>query len=355
VGIFDFFKNLFRSPGRPRNQSATQHPRSSRNLSSRTLPRRSKRHYENGPLHDFQTQLRGRGRPEYPFLSQEYSPTSRVPCADFTSFIIERLRAGDVESIGRLMQGVIAANPGLGINGGWMNKEVESVLQAPLEKYLHFTDRDVYHHLRAIWIIAGKEGGSREFWLTNQTPQFCSKALSPYEMEIQLKIEELIEKGNNFIREMRKDVVYWLDVPLFKEADFQIPPVPEGEAVEKVRDLTIGARLQLFFAVESGGGCLPRLTDYELRKFGLYIPDTSQEITESGLLSLSEDSELLKKTMTKNDLAAACDKVGVSYKKSWNKDKLLQPQRLDGRSASNLPEPRLCRNPAGPARPGPAA
>ena len=293
-----------------------------------TLPRpeppKPTRFSEGAPIKELLNRVKGKGHPQYPFLHKEYSPNSRIPCADFTSFIIERLSAGDVASISTLMKGIIEANPGLGTDSGWISERVEDVLRVPLERYLTFVDPVAYLQLRAMWIIAEKGGGGREFWLTTQAPLFFAQALSPFEMELKPAIEELRKRSNRFIREMRKDVPYWLDCPLFKASELQPPPLPLGEGVEKVRRLSIGARLHLFSAVEAGGGILPRLTGYDLRSFGIYIPDSSREIIESGLLTLSQDPELLKHSMPKTELLEACVKAGVAYKKSWNKDKLLQ-------------------------------
>lgn len=320
MGIFAFLKKLFGSPTPPESSPQVL----SRAAPSRPESSRPPRFLRCSTLSELQGQIRGKGHPQYPFLHQEYSPNSRIPCADFTPFIIERLRVNDLKSIGGLLAGIVEANPGLGTDGGWVNDELQQVVKAPLEKHIGFRDPDVYHQLRAMWIIAGKEGGDRGYWLIDRFPEYFALALSPYEMELKEPIYGLLKKANKFNREMRKMAVSWLDVPLIKPERLGIPPVRVNEGIEKVRGLTIGARLHLFFAVAAGGGCLPRLTDYELRQFGIFIPDTSKEIINSGLLSLSNDTELLKKTMNKNDLAVACDKAAISYKKSWNKDKLLQ-------------------------------
>jgi hypothetical protein len=328
VGIFDFLKNLFRREVEPQPPSATQPTptgiiKKGGNL-ARLVPPKPGRFSQDPPLQKLLNQVKGKGHPKYPFLHQEYSPNSRIPCADFTPFIIERLRVGDESSINALMKGIIEANPGLGTDAGWIVEEVKDVLRAPLEKYHTFADPAAYLHLRAMWIIAGKGGGGREFWLTTLAPQFFAQALSPFEMELKPTSEELLKKANRFIREMRKDAPYWLDFPLFKVSELQVPPLPSGEGLKKVRHLTIGARLHLFSAVEAGGGILSRLTGYELRGFGLNIFDSCREIIKSGLLIPSQDPGLLKHSMSKTELLETCIKAGVTYRKSWNKEKLIQ-------------------------------
>lgn len=322
MGIFDFLKKLFPHPSVPQSSSSQASSRlvsPPRPPSSRASPRA-----ESIPLQELLNQIRGKGRPEYPFLHPTYSPSSRIPCADFTPFIIERLAAGDVGSIGQLMRRIIEANPGLGTQGEWIEGEVKKTILAPLEKYLRFDGPDAYRQLRAMWIIAGRGGGGREFWLTNDTPRYFAQALCPYDLELLPAMEQLRRKANTFIRRMRKDAPFWLDVPLFKEADFTILSLATGEAVARVRQLTIGARLHLFYAVEKGGGRLPTLTGHIPRDMRLYEPDSSQEILESGLLIPSQDPALLKNSLQKAEILEACSQAGVSYKKSWNKDRLLQ-------------------------------
>jgi hypothetical protein len=223
------------------------------------------------------------------------------------------------------MRGIIAANPGLGTKGEWIEEEVEKVLRAPLEKYFRFADPDAYRQLRAMWIIVSREGGGWGIWLDDNqrfNPRlYVAQAFSPYEIGLQPEIETLRKKGNKILRKKRKE---WLDVPLIKASELTIPPLPAGECVDKVRGLSIGGRLHLFYAVEAGGGRLPRLAGFIPRDMGLYSPDSSHEIIESGLFTPSQEPGFLKKSLEKTEILAACDQAGVTYKKSWNKDKLLQ-------------------------------
>jgi hypothetical protein len=153
-----------------------------------------------------------------------------------------------------------------------------------------------------MWIIAAKGGGGRQFWLTNKSTLHFAQALSVYDMELLPAMEVLRKKAYSFIREMRQDAPYWLDFPLFKTTDLTVPPLPAGESVALVRRLSIGARLHLLYAVEAGGGRLPTRTGHIPRDCGLYAPDSSQEIIESGLLIPSQDLRLLKNTLQKAEI-----------------------------------------------------
>lgn len=333
MGIFDFIKKLFGSPAisqlsRSRSdylQSSPPSTQSFRTLPSRPIPPLAGRRVESGPLQELLELIQGKGRPEYPFLTREYSPSSRVPCVDFTPFIIERLAAGDVRSISQLMREIIAANPGLGTKGEWIEEEVEKVLCAPLEKYFHFADPDAYRQLRAMWIIVIRKGGGGGVWLDDDqrfNPRlYLAQAFSSYEIEMHPEIEDLRIKGNKYIRKMRKE---WFDVPVIKASELTIPPLPTGKCLDQVRGLSIGARLHLFFAVEAGGGRLPHLAGFVPRDMGLYPQDSSREILESGLLIPCKAHNILKKSFEKSELLETCEQGGVTFMKSWNKDKLIQ-------------------------------
>lgn len=338
MGIFDFIKKFFGSPARPQLypprseylQPLPLTPQPFQVLPLRHRPPLAEWCAKSGPLQNLLKQIRGKGRPEYPFLTRKYSPSSRVPCADFTPFIIERLAAGDVRSICQLMREIIAANPGLGIPGEWIEEEVEKVLRAPLEKYFHFVDPDVYRQLRAMWIIISRNGGGGGVWLGDNprfNPRFyLAQAFSPYEMKLHPEIETLRIKGNKIIRKMRKE---WFDVPLIKASELIIPPLPAGEAVARMRQLSIGARLHLFSAVEARGGRLPRLAGFVSRDLGLYPPDSSMQIMESRLLIPCQAHELLahellKKSFEKSELLEICEQARVTFNQSWNKDKLVR-------------------------------
>lgn len=331
MGILSFLRKLFRrlvmrepSPPFRHSESIQSDTESVITLSFGISPSKPTRLPDTQALIELKKKVQAICHPEFPFLHREYFPGSRIPCADFSEFIVERLKAKDLRSVCGLMRAFVEANPGIGTDASWVDDKVKGVVKAPLEKYIEFADPDCHYYLRAMWIIAGKEGSGREFWLTGSIPLFFAQALSPYSMELKPGMENLRKKANRFIREMRKVAPFWLDYPLFKQKDMSIPPLPSCECIEKVRSLTIGARLHLLFVVEAGGGYLPKLTNYALRKFGLHIPDTCREIIASELLKFIEAPGSLLNSLSKVELQEACRQAAVAYKKSWAKEKLLQ-------------------------------
>ncbi len=64
---------------------------------------------------DLLTFAAGRGHAEFPCLSPRYSPASRVPCADFSRWLCDRIAADDAGAIADFVWRVVEANPGVGI------------------------------------------------------------------------------------------------------------------------------------------------------------------------------------------------------------------------------------------------
>lgn len=132
-------------------------------------------------LREFESRIENLGNPDHPFLDKDYSPSSRVPCTDFIPFITGRLKSDDLESVRHVMRGVLEANPGLGIGPEWINDTINEAQALNFRKYVHFENDDAYHELRAMYIIAGKGGGGREFWLTDELPALFSWSLCAFQ------------------------------------------------------------------------------------------------------------------------------------------------------------------------------
>lgn len=293
-----------------------------------------RRLFGNSALQELKRQISGRGNPEYPFLDADYSPGSRVPCSDFVPFIADRLRSGDLPAIKTVMRGVLAANPGLGLGPSWIDARIDDVSQIGFSSFVDFDDEDAYFQLRALFIVAEKSGGGREFWLTEAIPQLFASVLCAYRPMWREPMHKLCRCANAFIRKMRKEgVTYWDDYPLFQKEDVVVSRAPDDEVKAKVRAMSPAARMHLLYAVfrlqptESGkrrrAADLAKLTDYAIRSFGIHVPDTEREILSTGLVVQSKDSSALLDSMTKKQLVAACDEARVEFRKSWRKAKLL--------------------------------
>jgi hypothetical protein len=56
----------------------------------------------------------GQGHPSYPCLSRTHSPSSCVPCGDFSPWLRERVGSDDADRVGEYLWHVRQANPGVG-------------------------------------------------------------------------------------------------------------------------------------------------------------------------------------------------------------------------------------------------
>lgn len=276
------------------------------------------------PLDSFRQTASRTGNPEYPFLSKDYSPSSRVPSTDLTPFIVDRLKQKDERSIIRVMHEVLSANPGLGTGPEWIDAEIRQIMTLRFEEYMTFADHHCYDEVRALWIVASKSGGGREFWITDETPQLFSWALCCHLPDFTPSIVKLAEKANRFMSKMAKDTPYWKEYPRLQKNNILVPPLAESELSHRFGQLSISARLHFFHAVSMGGGSLPRLTTYPIRSFGISVADTSMQLEQTGLFLLSTEPESLSNSLTKQELLEACATVKVEVRKSWNKDKLVQ-------------------------------
>lgn len=305
-------------------------------------------------LRQFERQIKEIGHPEYPFLHQTYSPSSRVPCTDLVPFISDCFEIGDLASVRCVMCGLRKAVLGVslvwiddGVKSGsvgvghrdFPRHQVENVAKLDFGRYVHFADKNTYYQLKALFMVAEKGGWKREFWIKDEIPQLLAWCLCAFRPVWRKTIFELLDRGNAFIDERTEKGGFWSDYPHFKKEDLQVPPLSTNEVMDKVRDLSSAARMQLFYAVsrlrpgeiwhERGGNTISDLTNYAIRSFGIDIPKTSTEIRDTGLLARSREPRALMYRMTRKDLIKACEETGAHFRKSWRKAKILEALESD--------------------------
>jgi hypothetical protein len=269
--------------------------------------------------------LRDTGHPDFPFLDRDYSPASRVPCTDFTPFITDRLQAGDVRSIAQVMRAIVEANPGLGVGPEWIGPIVEEVARADFGTYVTFGTPRGELELRALFIVAGKDGGGRPFWIADgNKPGLFALALACQRPLWHESMDYLRRRANAFIRRMRKEAPFWEDYPTFSPHCFEVEPPPECSATDATRKLSLASRIHLLhFAGSRTSGSPLKTTTYAMRNLGVHAEQTGIELRREGLLVPSQSDEGLLDVWSKDDLVQACMRAGAVYRKSWTKDRLL--------------------------------
>ncbi len=271
----------------------------------------------------FLSSIKGVGHPKYPILDSQYSPNSRVPCTDLVPFISKRIIEGDSTSIKSVMRAVIEGNPGLGIGPDWIDESVDNILSIPFENYASFTSENAFSKLKALFIVAAKGGGGREFLITEEIPRLISWACIAYQPSWSTQLHSLAEKANLWIADMAKDTPYWQEYGRFDVREVPTASI-ETELRAVILTLTPAARLQLFYAVERGGGALLCLTNYQIRSFGINVERTSKELIDSGLVLSSSSKEAIESVHSKQELVELCETYGATYRKSWKKEKLVE-------------------------------
>lgn len=273
------------------------------------------------PVDAFLSSIRGLGHPAHPLLDASYSPSSRTPCTDLTPFIMDRLRHGDVASIKTILRGLLEANPGLGVGPEWINGLVDEVVQLPLADYVAFHSPDGMLELRALFLVASKEGGERPSWVSEHFQEFLATALACHEPLWLPPIENLVARANGFIHRMRREAPFWQEVSLFTMPG---PPTAiDGQFAGCLRTLSVAARLQVLFIARAGPLPLSRASDYFMRRMGLNPHVTAREIRNSDILVPVSGREALIALWGKDELLALCRKEHIDHQEGWKKARLL--------------------------------
>jgi len=283
----------------------------------------SRRTTDAAPLDLFWLKVAHLSNTEYRFLHPTYSPSSRVPCADFTPFIIDRLRSHDVTSIQQLMRAVIAGNPGLGLGPEWIDKLVDEISIIDFSPYCHSANPDFFLELKALFILGAKEGGGREFWLADEKPLLFASALCCHDIRWLEGLDQLREKANRFIRKMRRDTPFWENYPLFRASVIEIPTAVDSGVTSILAGLPLLSRMHLLSIAERGVAPLMQATTYKMRSLGLNALESVPLLLATGVCELATDLDAIADVLTKNDLIVALDARALPYRKSWNKSRLL--------------------------------
>lgn len=303
-----------------KKDESTQAVKTKTELSHR--PEKSSQRHGSNAVDSFLSSIKGVGHPKYPILDKQYSTSSRVPCTDLVPLISKLIIERDIGSIKIVMRAVIEGNPGLGIGPDWIDESIDDILSIPFENYVSFSSANAFPELKALFIVAAKGGGGREFLITEEIPRLISWACIAYHPSWSIQVHSLSRKANSWITKMAKDTPYWQEY-----GRFDVREAPDASIEDELRTVILtlspAARLQLLYTVERGGGSLPSLTNYQIRSLGINVERTSKELIDSGLVISSSSKEAIESAYSKQELVELCETYGVTYRKSWNKEKLV--------------------------------
>lgn len=276
----------------------------------------------NASLNAFWHSISRYSHTDFPFLHQTYSPSSRMPFGDCSKFITNSLRTLDFLSIKSLMNYIIAGNSGVGCSSGWIENEVDEIIKIDFEKFAVFENTTAVLELQALFIIASKIGGGREFWLTDNMGQLFSYALCCYHIEPTDAIDILKKKANSFIKRMRKEAPFWNDIPFFKSTTFTNPATTSSVS-SIMQNLPVMARIHLLAISERNASSLLTSTTFKMRSLGVNPLETAPALFNSGLCELVPETADLSNCISKSDIIEKLNVNQIPYKKSWNSTRLF--------------------------------
>lgn len=279
----------------------------------------------------------GVGHPDYPCLSRAHNPSSCVPCVDFSPWLRERVRRGDVEGIREYLWRVREANPGVGSSAEDFRQRFHalaaSLMETPLERYLLDGTEEGYLELRVALVLLAAHEGFSGFIMTGEAADFLAAAVSPHAFTL-AGADRLVEQRNEFVRRMASEMSYWSTWPPLVADALQptIPPKdPDLDAVlDRLSRLPLGVRahatdvLRHLVADPSTPRTLASLSRYETRKRGLDVAESTRLIMDTGLVVPATELKGWLAGWTRRDLLGFLAHCGVRPRNSWSKERLAE-------------------------------
>ena len=278
----------------------------------------------------------GQGHPDFPCLSRTHSPSSCVPCIDFSPWLRERIRLGDVEAVGEYLWRVREANPGVGESPAQFHQHyralAEVIVAAPLTRFLSGSDLALLDLRTALVMLAVHEGFSG-FIMTGEAADFLAAVMAPHRVALH-HAGPVVARRNAFVAHMAGEMSYWAGWPALQAET--LPPIsapddpPMAALLEILAHLPLGARahavdtLRHFSAETRVPRTLASLSRYETRKRGLDVADSSRRIVASGLVVPATDLKGWLAGWTRRDLLAFLAQCGIRPRNSWSKERLAE-------------------------------
>ena len=278
----------------------------------------------------------GQGHPDYPCLSRTHSPSSCVPCVDFSPWLRERIGRRDADAVGEYLWRVREANPGVGDSVAQFRQHYYAlagvILAAPLTRHLA-ADEPAWLDLRIALVTLAVHEGFSGFIMTGEAADFLAAVMSPHRVMLH-DPGPLVARRNAFVTHMAREMSYWAGWPPITAAGLPgLSPPDDAEMqplLHLLGGLPLGTRahavdtLRHFSAETRVPRTLASLSRYETRKRGLDVNDSSRRIMESGLVVPAEDLAGWLAGWTRRDLLAFLNQAGLRPRNSWSKERLAE-------------------------------
>jgi hypothetical protein len=288
----------------------------------------------------------GRGHRDYPCLSRTHNPSSCIPCVDFSPWLRERVRHGEIEAIAEYLWRVRRADPDdSGTSEQVLAKFQElaaAIMATPLDRFLDRGSEEAYLDLRVALILLAAHESFSGFIMAGESADYLAAVMVPHSFSLN-GTRDLLERRNSFVAEMGREMEYWACwTPL--EPDALRSPIPPLDSsfqamLATLSRLSLGTRAHAVDALRhlAADPCAPRslasLCRQETRRSGIDVADSSRLILDSGLVVPANDIVGWLKAWTRRELLSFLSSVGVRAPKSWSKDRLTEVAMADCRSA----------------------
>jgi hypothetical protein len=284
----------------------------------------------------------GRGHREYPCLSRNHNPSSCVPCLDFSPWIRERVRRGDVDALAEYLWRVRRASAEIhGTNEQVLRKYhdlARAVMATPLDRHLERGTEEGYLDLRVALIMLAAHEFFSGFIMAGEAADYMAAVMAPHSFSL-VGISELIERRNSFVSQMGEEMEYWACwAPLGPDA-LRSPVAPLDSAFQSLlvtlARLPLGSRahavdaLRHIVADPTAPRSLASVCRYETQRWGLDVPDSSRLVLDSGLVIPARDMETWIMGWTRRHLLSFLTKCGIRAPKSWSKERLAEVALAD--------------------------
>jgi hypothetical protein len=279
----------------------------------------------------------GQGHPDFPCLSRTHSPSSCVPCVDFSPWLRERIRRRDPEAVGEYLWRIREANPGVGESVRQFRQHYHALagvlLAAPLTTHLAAEDADAWLDLRTALVTLAVHEGFSGFIMTGEAADFVSAVMSPHRLTLH-DPARLVARRNAFVAHMGREMSYWAGWPPLTAAGLPSLTPPDDPEMRHLLGLLaalpLGSRahavdtLRHFSAETRVPRTLASLSRYETRKRGLDVNESGRRIMESGLVVPAVDLDGWLAGWTRRDLLAFLAQAGLRPRNSWSKERLAE-------------------------------
>lgn len=283
----------------------------------------------------------GQGHPDFPCLSRTHSPSSCVPCIDFSPWLRQRIGAGDVDAVGEYLWRVREANPGVGESVLQFRQHYRALagmlLAAPLDRHLE-ADAEAMLDLRTSLVLLAVHEGFSGFIMTGEAADFIAATMSPHRLRL-VHPGPLVQRRNAFVAHMAREMTYWAGWPPLGPGAVAPIATPEDPDLHEVlaclARLPLGPRahaadaLRHFSAESRVPRTLASLSRYETRKRGLDIADSTRRILEIGLVVPASDLDAWLAGWTRRDLLGFLAQAGLRPRNSWGKERLAEVARTE--------------------------